>query len=147
MDRLQLLGAPFLSVGLLVLAACESTAPVAPSCPEIDAGTTADVSGTFRYSSPLFLLRGTIVFEQTGSTVHVVDTTYDNADDRRLEGEAKLVGNRLDIVLVPINGDTDYSARVDFAFSASGDSFCVVGFTDTNGDEGGQGSYSGVRMQ
>ncbi len=129
------------------LGACTTgSEPIVLTCDELDAGTTADVSGAFRYSSPLFHLSGTITFEQTGNTVQIVDTTYDTVDDRKLSGAGELQGNRLDVVLVPTNGDTDYSADVSFAFNAAGDSFCIVGFSDTNDDVGGAGSYRGRRL-
>lgn len=128
----------------LGLSGCSETPDL--ECPELDAGASADVSGTFFYSSPVFLLRGTITFEQEGETVRITDTTYENVNDRRLMGEGTIVGNRLDVVLVPINGDTDYSANVSFAFSEAGDSFCLVSFSDTNDDVGGAGSYRGERQ-
>jgi hypothetical protein len=113
-----------------------------------DATVTAlDVTGVYRYQgdrSP-FLLRGTITFEQTGDMVRVVDTTYDNANDRALEGLGTLVDNRLDIVLVPINGDLDYQAEITFLFSPDGATFCC-GFSDTNDDAGPLGSYFGERQ-
>jgi hypothetical protein len=105
-----------------------------------------NVSGTFRYASAIYGLSGTIRFEQDGSRVRVTDTTYDRGNDRALAGEAELLGNRLDIQLTPRNGDTNYSADVRFLFSASGSEFCLLGFEDTNGDVGGEGSYFGERL-
>jgi hypothetical protein len=75
-----------------------------------------------------------------------VNTSYDNSSDRALESAfTPLHGNRLDIVLTPRNGDTNYRADVTFIFSDDGDTFCVE-FSDTNGDTGGMGSYRGVRQ-
>lgn len=56
-----------------------------------------------------------------------------------------LDGNLLEVSLVPINGDTDYAADVRLLFDATGDGFCLLEFTDTNDDHGGEGSYTGVR--
>jgi hypothetical protein len=77
--------------------------------------------------------------------VRITDTTYENSSDRRLEGEATLQGNRLDIQLVPQNGDTNYRADVLFLFSEDGNEFCVE-FSDTNGDAGELGTYRGTRI-
>jgi hypothetical protein len=105
-----------------------------------------NVEGTYRYASNVgYGLRGTITFVQSGTTVTCTGTTYDNANDRELEGQATIVGNRLDITLVPINGDTDYSAEVSFLFSPDGDQFCCS-FNDTNGDVGALGAYDGERQ-
>lgn len=108
-----------------------------------DASAAVSVAGTYRFFGHL---RGTIELEQTGTTVSLVKTTYENADDRPVVGSGELVGNVLDVVLVPENGDTNYSADVRFVFSAGGDEFCVS-FSDTNGDEGRLGSYTGWRVQ
>jgi hypothetical protein len=116
-----------------------------PECTPFDAAARPMVAGTFRYDSLVFALGGTITFEQTEQTVRVVDTTYDHHDDRALQGEAPLDGNRLDIVLTPKNGDTDYSARVVLSFDATGDRFCLVSFSDTNDDVGNEGTYTGTR--
>lgn len=117
------------------------------ACATEDAAAVVDVTGVFDYRGDRapFFLRGTITFEQTGDTVKVLDTTYANApQDRRLEGEAMLVGNRLDITLLPINGDTDYEADLVFLFGDGGDSFCCS-FSDTNNDIGDMGSYRGTK--
>lgn len=141
-----------LSVCLLVLGpACASgdARPVVlPECPEFDASATPNVAGTYRYSSLAFSLKGTIAFQQEGNVVRVLDTSYDNADSRAraLQGEATLQGNYLDVTLAPTNGDTDYVADVQFAFDRTGDTFCLRGFSDTNDDVGGEGSYTGYRQ-
>ncbi len=141
MTRFALLALP------LVLGTCNSsdtTIAVPAGCEEVRTAV-ANVTGTFRYTSTTgYFLRGTITFEQTGNTVRVTGTTYDNANDRELEGEGTITGNRLDIALVPINGDNDYTADVTFLFSADGNRFCCA-FDDTNGDVGPLGSYEGVR--
>ena len=116
-------------------------------CATEDAGAAVDVNGVYDYRGDRapYLLRGTITFEQTGTTVRVLDTTYANVNDRRLEGEGTIVGNRLEITIVPINGDTDYEADLIFLFGDGGDTFCVS-FSDTNEDVGGMGSYRGTRQ-
>ncbi len=120
--------------------------PSAP-CANSNPAASIDVSGLYRYSaSDLFNLSGTIELAQEGQTVRVVNTTYDFGNDRALEGEGTLVGNTLAIQLVPRNGDTNYRADVQFVFGADGDEFCV-GFTDTNGDAGDNGSYIGRRIR
>jgi hypothetical protein len=125
------------------LAGCSSD-PAAPAPAVIG---TPHVAGTFRYQGGAtgFFLRGTITFEQEDDTVRVVEVTYDNANDRRLVGEADLHDNVLDIVLVPENGDTDFEADCKFVFSADGSRFDVE-FSDTNGDAGPLGSYTGTRQ-
>lgn len=132
----------------LLLAACNSSDDPAVAgweCEELPAAVV-DVTGTYRYSgSTGYFLRGTITFVQTGTTVVCTGTTYDNASDRQLEGMATIVGNRLDITLVPVNGDLDYEADVTFLFSPDGSEFCC-GFSDTNSDVGPLGSYLGVRQ-
>jgi hypothetical protein len=55
-----------------------------------------------------------------------------------------LVGNQLDLELVPENGDSDYSADVTLLFEDGGGAFCLSQFTDTNDDRGGEGSYRGT---
>jgi hypothetical protein len=103
------------------------------------------VAGTYDYAGTFgHFLRGTVTFEQAGEMVRVVNVTYENANDRPLVGEAMLEGDRLEIVLVPENGDTDFHADVTFVFSADGDNFSVA-FSDTNGDTGILGSYLGTR--
>ena len=130
---------------IVVSTACQPQA-VDP-CPQVDTqATMPDVAGVFRYAGVRpFLLTGTITFEQDGSTVSVVDTTYDFTGDRRLEGTGNLIGNRLEVLLVPRNGDPDYSAQVTFVFSADGNTFCVQ-YADTNGDSGDLGTYHGERI-
>jgi len=133
----------------LLLAACNSSdnqeaASLAWDCDELPAATV-DVTGTYRYTgSSGHFLRGTITFVQTGTTVVCTGTTYDNSSDRELEGVATIVGNRLDITLVPKNGDLDYEAEVSFLFSPDGNEFCC-GYADTNNDTGPLGSYNGTR--
>jgi hypothetical protein len=134
---------------LALVAACTSDADpevAAWDCEEQPLAAP-DVNGVYRYegSGPPYFLRGTITFEQTGATVRVLDTTYDNAADRALEGQGTLVGNRLDILLVPRNGDPDYEAEITFLFSPDGDFFCCA-FSDTNSDAGPLGSYRGERQ-
>lgn len=142
---------PYLScaLGALLAVSCGGedaveTGPV--QCVSSDPAAQVDVAGLFEYGgASRFLLKGTITFEQEGDLVRVTDTTYTNAFDRALEGEATLEGNRLLIELVPKNGDPDYTAEVLFLFGEGGQTFCVE-FTDTNGDEGVMGTYSGRRI-
>lgn len=143
---MRFLGAAAYCGAILVACASSDSARVKlPTCPAHDSSARPSVAGTFRYSSLRFGLSGTIVFEQQGESVRVVDTSYDQHDDRPLEGESALEGNQLDILLVPKNGDTDYSAQVRILFDESGDSFCLASFSDTNGDQGGEGTYTGSR--
>jgi len=126
------------------------------SCPEeAEDATGVNVAGVFRYSGQglnagtggTFELSGTISFEQEENRARVVDTTYDFSGLRRLESEfAELRGNRLNLALSPRNGDADYQAAVKFVFSLDGDEFCVE-FMDTNNDQGGLGSFRGVRQE
>jgi hypothetical protein len=130
-------------------AACGGSAPPPPaSCGADDPQAAIDVRGRYHYaSSQGYALRGTITFEQIDRLVRVTETTYENADDRPLMGEATLAGNRLDITLRPTNGDTDYQAMVGFRFDhPASATFCVTGFVDTNGDHGGARSYEGERL-
>jgi len=133
---------------VIALAACDHGRPLpAPgACAPPDPAAVVSVAGVFRYEgdSP-FLLRGTITFEQEGDAVRVTGVTYDNSADRPLVGEGTLAGNRLEIDLVPENGDPDYLARVTFLFGDGGATFCVE-FSDTNGDAGPLGTYSGTRI-
>lgn len=129
---------------LALLAACNSRAgSPAPAAAPL-------VQGTYVYwgfAPPLpFALRGTIAFEQVGDLVRVTKVTYSNSFDRPLIGEANLVGDRLDIVLVPENGDQDFRADVTFVFSPDRETFQVA-FSDTNGDSGNLGDYVGVRQR
>jgi len=105
-----------------------------------------DVSGTYEFGGEEVpnTMKGTITFEQEGDLVRVTGTKYENNPSRELKGEATIKGTRLEIVLVPINDDPTYEAEVLFIFSEDGDTF-EVSFTDTNGDEGDMGSYTGVR--
>ncbi len=122
--------------------ACTDEDPATgPSCSEPDASAVVSVAGNYRYFGHL---RGTIQLEQSGSTVSIVKTTYENANDRPVIGSGELAGNVLDAVLVPENGDTDYRADVRFVFTSDGGEFCVA-FSDTNGDRGPLGSYTGRR--
>jgi hypothetical protein len=116
------------------------------TCPPEIPTAKVDVSGTYSYSGDsIFLLRGTITFEQEEDVVRVTGVTYENSRDRDLVGESVLRGNRLPITLVPKNGDTDYRADVTFLFSDDGETFCVE-FSDTNGDAGGMGTYQGTKV-
>jgi hypothetical protein len=133
----------------LILAQCESSDDPEPvpawNCEELPAAVV-DVTGTYQYTgTPGHFLRGTITFVQTGTTVVCTGTTYENSGDRELEGTATIVGNRLDMTLVPTNGDLDYEAEVTFLFSPDGNQFCC-GYSDTNDDTGPLGSYTGVRQ-
>ncbi len=110
--------------------------------------TPINVAGTFDFAgdTPPNTMQGTITFEQTGDQVKVAGTTYSNTSDRELMGgPATITGNTLLIQLIPINGDTNYTATVTLVFSDDGSEFCVE-FNDTNGDLGGLGSYIGVRQ-
>ena len=128
---------------LAVLAACNGSRE-APA----QGGAVPLVEGTYDYrgfAPPLpYALRGTIAFEQVGDLVRVTNVTYANSFDRPLVGEANLVGDRLDIVLVPENGDTNFQADVTFIFSADRNTF-EVAFSDTNGDSGNLGDYVGTK--
>ncbi len=134
---LSLSGCPAVSVG---------------PCETPDSTATINVAGVYRYSFSNFFnfdvpqVSGTIELEQEGDTVRVVNTTYDSAGNRALEGEGRLDGNVLVIQLTPINGDTDYTTDVRFVFSKGGDEFCVE-FSDTNEDVGELGSFIGKRLQ
>ena len=131
-------------MSVLMLLGC-NRGPLLP-CVDEDVSAGINVIGTFDYSGSWgFPLSGTITFEQDGDVVRVVDTTYDVGNDRRLMGEGTLVGNVLEITLVPQNGDTDYRADITFVFGSQGRDFCVL-FSDTNGDAGDLGSYRGVRQ-
>lgn len=133
---------------MMAAAGCDSTPPPAPfACAKADPAAAVDVGGRFRYASNYrdFWMRGTILLAQTGKMVEVTETVYDNADDRPLKGAAELQGNRLDVSLVPINGDTNYRAEVSFTFGAGGANWCLLMFSDTNGDTGGLASYYGFR--
>jgi hypothetical protein len=135
-------------LALLPFVACTESDPVAlPQCSPIDGTVHPQVAGVFRYESRVFALSGSIELAQDGELVRVTDTTYDQADDRALEGEALLAGNLLDVELTPKNGDLDYSARVRLTFEPGGDRFCLLGFSDTNGDVGREGTYTGVRAE
>ncbi len=125
----------------LLLAGCPSSAGKAQVIPN------PFVQGTYLYvgSSGAFPLRGLITFEQDVDTVRVLSTTYFNALDRSLKGEATLAGDTLTIRLVPVNGDTDFHADCTFVFSADRNTF-IVQFADTNGDNGPLGSYRGTRQ-
>jgi hypothetical protein len=137
-------------------------------CPAADPAASVVANGRYRYASYQFTLRGSITFAQEAQPsgeqlVRVTDTTYDNANDRPLVGQATLQGNRLDIRLVPKAGNDagnhggndagddapigggrpDYDAQVSFVFYEAGARFCVLGFSDSNGDIGGSGSYFG----
>lgn len=116
-------------------------------CATPDPAAQVEVNGAYRYSSSSsrYHLRGTITFAQAGSRVEVTDTHYDNARDRAVGGAADLLGNRYDVTMTPLNGDTNYTAQVSFVFGDGGKNFCLLGFTDTNGDTGGLASYFGFR--
>jgi hypothetical protein len=134
------------ALGLSILA-CINTPQPGDDCPAENPNATFDASGVYRYSGDtLFLLRGTITFEQQGNMVRVTDTTYDNSSDRRLRSNfLPLQGNKLVAQLVPQNGDTNYRADVTFLFSDDAQRFCVE-FSDTNGDAGPLGTYTGFRQ-
>jgi hypothetical protein len=134
-------------IALALAAGCSGDdAPRRIECPAVNPQAVVSADGVYRYSSYDFALRGTITFAQAPGerAVSVIDTTYDNAVDRALKGAGTLQGNRLDILLVPKNGDTNYSAQVGFVFAEGGAGFCLLGFSDTNGDKGGPGSYLGT---
>lgn len=135
-----------LLIGLApVLAAMSGCVPEV-ECANESESATPNVAGTFRYGgNSVGYLSGTITFEQEGDLVRVTETTYDVTLNREVIGEAYLVGNRLDIPLTPSNGATDYRADVTFIFSDDGSTFCVE-FSDTNGDEGPLGSFTGERI-
>jgi hypothetical protein len=121
------------------------------SCPTFDADAVLDVTGQWTYEGdPItYRLFGTITMEQAGNTVTVTGCTYVNApQDRSLTGSADLDGNRLDIVLVaPANATRGpFEAECSFLFNADGTAFCVA-FSDTNGDRGAMGSYTGALPQ
>ncbi|HOB73395.1 MAG TPA: hypothetical protein PKG54_02615 [Phycisphaerae bacterium] len=140
-----LVGSGLLIATLPLLAGSGCPAQQEP-CPEENSAAVVNVAGVYRYfGTRPFLLIGTITFEQEGDLVRVTDTTYENSNDRRLMGEAVLQGNRLEIQLVPQNGDTNYRADVLFLFSEDGNEFCVE-FSDTNGDAGDLGTYRGTRL-
>ena len=134
---------------LAVLGACAEPEPERSPEPQFDPcpmeqTEPAAISGVYSYSSSFYVLRGTITLTRDGTRVRVDDTTYENANDRALRGEGELQGNRLDVELTPKNGDTNYSANVSFLFDDEG--FCLLGFSDTNGDRGGEGSYRGYKL-
>lgn len=123
-------------------------------CPEVNETAEVSVFGVYRYfgggmnelSGMSFRLSGTITFVSEEGLVRVTDTTYDFAGLRRLQSEpAAMQGNRLRLLLTPQNGDEDYRADVEFVFSEDGSRFCV-GFSDTNNDMGGLGSFAGNRV-
>ncbi len=139
---------------LLVGTSCAIIPVDVDSCAIEDAQAAINVNGVYRYSGEganqesgaSFGLSGTITFEQDGNRVRVTDTTYDFAGLRRVDsGFAELQGNRLALVMTPINGDRDYIADVTFIFDDGGDTFCVA-FEDTNNDAGDLGSFRGVRQ-
>jgi hypothetical protein len=136
---------------VLVLAAvaaagCVGNEEAPIRCAAVDPQASIIAAGVYRYASPEFALSGTITFAQEGSLVRVTDTTYDRGSDRALAGGATLAGNRLDVELTPKNGDTNYTAQVQFVFSDGGRRFCLLGFSDTNGDTGQEGSYLGALL-
>jgi hypothetical protein len=133
------------ALGACALACSDPGPPSLEQCPSRVSEAALDVSGVYRYSSPIFGLRGSITFAQQDGRVRVLNTTYDNADDRSLVGEARLEGNHAALTLVPENGDADYSAEVEFIFGTG--VFCVRRFSDTNDDVGGDGSYRGARVE
>ena len=134
-------------LALLLAAACPGPErPTRIRCAAPDPDATLPAAGVFRYASPDFTLSGTITFVQQGTRVTVTDTTYDTGRDRALIGTTELQGNRLDITLTPKNGDTNYRAEVSLTFSDAGRRFCLLGFSDTNDDTGGEGSYVGTRI-
>jgi hypothetical protein len=129
------------------LGGCGSSPATPLTCAAPDSAAQVQVGGSYQYasSSHKFHLRGTITFAQTDAVVEVTDTFYENARDRALGGVGELRGNRYDVGLVPLNGETNYRAEVSFVFGDGGRNFCLLGFSDTNGDKGGLGSYYGFR--
>lgn len=134
-------------VGCAIFACIPGVTVNDPGCPPENANAAIDVSGVWRYAGEnIFLLRGTITFEQQGNQVRVTDTTYDNAGDRALKSEfTPLQGNKLVLVMTPKNGDTNYTANVTLLFSDDGKKFCCE-FSDTNGDAGDMGTYTGFKQ-
>ena len=130
-----------------VAGAAPTTATEVTQTTEVTALSTLDVSGTYQFVGEEVpnTMTGTITFQQEEDLVRVTGTKYENNPSRELKGEATIKGTRLEIVLVPINDDPTYEAEVLFIFSEDGDTF-EVSFTDTNGDEGDMGSYTGVRQ-
>ena len=136
-----------MSIGLAAATGCPQ--------PDVECAThnenaSPDVDGTYTYGGQISgnnpgSLSGTITFERDGDMVAVTDTTYNFGSNRKLSGTAMINGNRLEILLNPSNGDTDYQADVTFVFSEDGSSFCVE-FSDTNGDFGDLGSFTGVKQ-
>ena len=121
------------------------------TCAAFDDAAILDVSGTWNYNGDAFEYRlfGTITMEQAGNTVTVTGCTYVNApQDRSLTGSADLDGNRLVIVLSAPADETrgPFEADCEFLFNETGTRFCVA-FSDTNGDVGGMGSYTGTLPQ
>jgi len=115
-------------------------------CATDNPGASINVAGTYDYRGTLpYNLNGSITFQQNGAAIECVETTYTGLSaNRPLIGSGTLVGNTLQIALVPENGDMDYRADVTIRFSDGGDRFCVA-FSDTNADAGGLGSFTGTR--
>src|SRR5687767_2277206 len=107
-------GIVFVAAAMTLTLACIGNAP----CVE-NPSANINVAGTYRFfGDDIFLLRGTITLTQQDNLVSVTGVTYDNSGDRDLVGgPTALQGNKLDIVMVPKNGDTDYIANVKFIFS------------------------------
>lgn len=99
-------------------------------------GIAVHVAGTYDWGFDIAeLLFGTITFAQDGKTVTVTQTFHAAPGNRELTGQGRLEGNRLDVRMVPANGDTDYHADTSFLFSPDGERF-RTDFSDTNGDAG-----------
>ena len=90
----------------------------------------AEIRGANTYT-----LTGTITFEQDGPTVSIANTIHSNPANRDLVATADLEGNVLNMMMVPRNGDTDYTADVTMRFTSDGARF-ESEFDDTHDDFG-----------
>jgi len=146
---LGLLACLMLAGGCVMDVAVESCATEDENAPVLQVGGTYRYSGTGvnANSGQTFRLSGTVTLEQSGNMVRVSDSTYDNINLRPVESTfAELDGNRLFLLMTPINGDEDYMAAVKFVFNEEGTEFCVE-YQDTNSDMGELGSFRGERME
>ena len=144
---LMLLVGLCVGTGTTMIACVPGASADSSQCATENPNAQIDVNGTYRYGGDsIFLITGTITFEQQGNMVRVTDTTYDSSPNREVSsGFFPLQGNKLVADLTPKNGDTDYTAHVIFLFTEDGQRFCVA-FNDTNGDAGDMGKFSGVRQ-
>lgn len=142
-------------VGTWALGGCAIDVSVESCATEDENAPVLQVAGVYRYSGTgvnansgqTFQLSGTVTLEQSGNMVRVSDSTYDFINLRPVESLfAELDGNRLFLLMTPINGDEDYMAAVKFVFSDDGTEFCVE-YQDTNSDMGDLGSFRGERME